>query len=132
MTSKIINGKLNIMEEILIPLGLFASIVVIVYVYYTGRNKERLALIEKGENASVFDLKHKPFPTLKLGMFLVGVGLGFIVGNLLANFTALEEPVAYFSMILLLGGGSLITFFLIERKKNGIRVINFDFKVTKL
>jgi hypothetical protein len=72
MTSKIINGKLNIMEEILIPLGLFASIVVIVYVYYTGRNKERLALIEKGENASVFDLKHKPFPTLKLGMFLVG------------------------------------------------------------
>jgi hypothetical protein len=117
MTSKIINGKLNIMEEILIPLGLFASIVVIVYVYYTGRNKERLALIEKGENASVFDLKHKPFPTLKLGMFLVGVGLGFIVGNLLANFTALEEPVAYFSMILLLGGGSLITFFLIERKK---------------
>ncbi len=105
------------MEEILIPLGLFASIVLIVYIYYNGRNKERLALIDKGENAGVFDLKHKSFPTLKLGMFLVGVGLGFIVGNLLANFTSLEEPVAYFSMILLLGGGSLISFFFIERKK---------------
>ena len=38
------------MEEILIPLGLFASVVLVVYIYYNGRNKERLALIEKGAN----------------------------------------------------------------------------------
>ncbi len=105
------------MEEILIPLGFFASIVVIVYIYYNGRNKERLALIEKGENAGVFDLKRTPFPSLKLGLFLVGVGVGFIAGNIVANYTSLEEPVAYFSMILLFGGGSLISFFLIEKNK---------------
>lgn len=105
------------MEEVLIPLGFFASVVLIVYVYYNGRNKERLALIEKDKDAGIFDLKHKPFPTLKLGMFLVGVGVGILAGNLLANLTSLEEPVSYFSMILLFGGGSLITFFLIEKKK---------------
>ncbi len=106
------------MEEILIPLGLFASIVVIAYVYYNNRNKERLALIDKGEKASnLFDTRKKSFPTLRLGMFLVGVGVGFLAGNLLANATSLEEPVAYFSMLLLFGGGSLITFFLIDMKK---------------
>jgi hypothetical protein len=105
------------MEEILIPLGFFASIVLVVYIYYSGRSKERLALIEKGENAGMFNIKHKPFPTLKLGMFLVGIGVGVLVGNLLAYSSSLEEPVAYFSMILLFGGASLITFFLIEKKK---------------
>jgi len=106
------------MEEILIPLGFFASIVIIVYVYYNGRNKERLALIDKGAKASsLFNETRKSFPTLKLGMFLVGIGFGILAGNLLANVTTLEEPVAYFSMILLLGGGSLITFFLLEKRK---------------
>ena len=114
---QIINSKFKKMEEIFIPLGLFASIVLIVYIYYNGRNKERLALIEKGENASMFSIKHRPFPTLKLGMFLVGTGIGILLGDLLAHATSLEEPVAYFSMILLLGGGSLITFFFIEKKK---------------
>ncbi|NJO92604.1 MAG: hypothetical protein HC831_29305 [Chloroflexia bacterium] len=82
------------MEEILVPIGFFASIVIMVYVYYSGRNKERLALIEKGEKASLLEIKHKPFPTLKLGMFLVGLGVGILAGNLLANLTSLEEPVS--------------------------------------
>ena len=105
------------MVEIMVPLSLFASIVLILYIFYTTRNKERLALIEKGADASLFKTSSKPFPSLKIGMFFVGVGIGILVGNIIAVSTSLEEPVAYFSMILLFGGASLIAYYLIEKKK---------------
>ena len=105
------------MVEIMVPLAFFASVVLIVYMYYTTRNKERMALIEKGADASIFKTGRKSFSVLKWGMFLVGVGIGILVGNILAVSTNLEEPVPYFSMILLFGGGSLIAYYLIEKKK---------------
>ncbi len=40
--------------EILVPIVLFLVIFGIVYLYYSSRNKERLALIEKGAEASIF------------------------------------------------------------------------------
>jgi len=103
--------------EILVPMGFFASVVLILYVYFTSRNKERLALIEKGTDASLFKTSSKPFPTLKIGMFLIGIGIGILMGNIVASLTRLEQEVAYFSMILLFGGASLISFYLIEKNK---------------
>jgi len=103
--------------EILVPMGFFASVVLILYVYFTSRNKERLALIEKGADASLFKTSSKPFPTLKIGMFLIGIGIGILMGNIVATLTSLEQEVAYFSMILLFGGASLICFYLIEKNK---------------
>jgi len=105
------------MEGIFVPISFFASIVLILYVYFTNRNRERLALIEKGADATLFKTSSKPFPTLKIGMFLVGIGLGILMGNIVAKTTALEQEVAYFSMILLFGGFSLIAFYLIEKSK---------------
>jgi hypothetical protein len=105
--------------EIIVPLGFFASFVLIVYVYFTNRNKERLALIEKGADASLFKTSSKPFPTLKIGMFLVGIGLGILMGSIVSSLTSLPEEVAFFSMILLLGGFSLIAYYLIEKSKKG-------------
>ena len=46
-------------EEILIPLSMFAAIFGIVYLYFTTRNKERLALIEKGAALSDIDERKK-------------------------------------------------------------------------
>lgn len=103
------------MEAILIPLGLFAGVVLVVYIYYNSRNKERLALINRGEDASIFDTKSSPFPTLKLGMFLAGTGLGVLVADFLAYNTNLDPGVAFLSMLLLFGGGSLIIFYIIEQ-----------------
>ncbi len=105
------------MVEIMVPLGSFASIVLILYIYYTTRNKERMALIEKGADASLFRTGRKPFSVLKFGMFLVGVGIGILAGNIIEVSTPLEDEVAYFSMILLFGGVSLIANYLIEKKK---------------
>ena len=57
------------MEEILIPLIVFSSIFGMVYVFLNTRNKERLALIEKGADASLFASKknYKSNLTLKFG-----------------------------------------------------------------
>ena len=103
-------------EEILIPISLFASVVLILWLFLSTRNKERMALIEKGADANLFKTKSKPFPTLKLGMFLVGIGLGILFGNIIAVSTSLEEPTAYFSMIFLFAGSSLVTNHLLEKK----------------
>ena len=42
------------MEEVLIPLIVFGTMFAMLYVYLTTRNKERLALIEKGADAKLF------------------------------------------------------------------------------
>ncbi len=105
------------MVEILVPISMFACIVLILYLFFLTINKERLALIEKGADASLFKTKSKQFPTLKLGMFIVGIGLGILFGNIIAVSTSLEEPTAYFSMIFLFAGSSLVINHLLEKKK---------------
>ena len=106
------------MEDILIPIALFATVFGILYIYFHTRNKERLALIEKGADASLFQSKRNyKMVTLKAGLFLTGIALGILLGNVLSETTSLKEETAYFSMIFLCGGLSLILFYMIERKK---------------
>lgn len=102
----------------MIPLGFFAAVVVIVYIYYSGRNKERLALIEKNTDANKFKMAANSLSALKLGVLLMGLGIGFVIANIIDNVTALEPFVAYASTILLFGGGSLVLYFQLEKKFN--------------
>lgn len=105
------------MEEVLIPLIVFASIFGMVYVFLTTRNKERLALIENGADASLFAAKksYKSNLTLKFGMLAVGIGVGIIVASILETYTVLDEEVAYPSMIFLFGGLFLVGNAMIEK-----------------
>ena len=106
------------MEEILIPLIVFSSIFGMVYVFLNTRNKERLALIEKGADASLFASKknYKSNLTLKFGMLAVGIGIGILIASIVAAYTVLDEEVAYPSMIFLFGGLFLIANAMIEKK----------------
>lgn len=105
-------------------IALFATVFGIMYVFYTTRNKERLALIDKGADASLFNtgkdasrtVNWNKF-TLKIGMLLVGIGLGVIMGAILESAgTFPSEEAGYFSMILVFGGLSLVLFYLFDRK----------------
>ena len=106
------------MEEVLIPLIVFASIFGIAYVFLNTRNKERLSLIEKGADASLFATKknHRSNLTLKFGMLAVGIGVGILIASLLESYTVLDEEVAYPSMIFLFGGMFLVANAMIEKK----------------
>lgn len=104
--------------EVLIPISVFAAIFGIFYVYITARNKERMAMIEKGADASTFVTKRNYFAmTLKLGMLLVGIAIGILMGSIIDEYSALPEPVGYFSMIFLFGGIALVVNALMEKKR---------------
>ncbi len=107
-------------EAILIPLIVFSSVFGIFFVWISTRNKERMALIEKGADASLFATKKRNFTniTLKIGMLAVGIGTGILIGSLLSNYTTLDEEVAYPSMIFLFAGLFLVGNAMLEREKN--------------
>ena len=106
-------------EEVFIPLTFFAALFGIFYLYITARNKERLSMIEKGADASMFTRKRKYYAmTLKVGMLLVGIALGILIGSFIDEYTTLPEEVGYFSMIFLFGGLSLIINALMEKKES--------------
>jgi hypothetical protein len=100
-------------SEVLIPITMFLAAFGALYVFFTTRNKERMAMIEKGADPALF--KSRPgnrTTTLKFGMFLIGIALGILMGNVLEVTTRIEEQVAYFSMIFLFGGLSLVIFYM--------------------
>ena len=105
-------------EAILIPLIVFSSIFGIFYVWISTRNKERMALIEKGADASLFATKKRSFTgiTLKIGMLAIGIGTGILIGSLLSSYTLLDEEVAFPSMIFLFGGLFLAANAFLEKK----------------
>ncbi len=94
---------------------IFGSIVMLVYLNI--RKKERMALIEKGADASIFASKPETSPSLKWGIFLSGLAIGLLVGYLLETYLHMHQEIAYFSMLFLFGGMSLIIYHLINRKK---------------
>ena len=94
------------MEGIFVPLSFFLALFAILYVYWTTRTKERLALIEKGADASIFKSETSKFNSLKWGIFLIAVGIGVFCGYALSH--VINEVTAFFTMILICGGVGLI------------------------
>ena len=98
------------MEEILIPISLFLAIFGIVYLYLSTRNKERLALIEKGADASIFMRgKQHAAPIwkiliLNLALLLMAIGLGVFIASFLHYNLGVDDDVAYPGTIFLMSG----------------------------
>ena len=110
--------KLIIMDltGIFITAIVFGFIFGIFYIFV--RKKERLTLIEKGADASIFVSKRRYHSlTLKFGMLFIGVAIGILLGNILEVTTTLQEEVSYFSMIFLFGGIGLVINHFLEKKQ---------------
>lgn len=106
--------------QFLIPIAFFAMVYGIVFLFV--RKKERLAMIAKGTDPTVFETVPKPPTSLKWGLLLVGFGIGILMGKILTLCTSLNEEPAIFSMICLFGGFGLIIYHIVlrrfEMKKN--------------
>ncbi|MBN2174755.1 MAG: hypothetical protein JW731_11530 [Bacteroidales bacterium] len=105
------------LTPVLVLAIIFGSIIAIVYLGI--RKKERMAMLEKGVDASLFETsKKKSAQSLKYGILLIGVALGILIGKLLATTSAFmyEEEAAYFSMIFLFGGLALVIYYFMARK----------------
>ena len=104
------------MEGVVISLGMFAMIYGIVRLGMT--KKEHLMLIQAGLDPATFEKNAKPtLSTVKLGMLLLAVGLGILLANIIVKFNWMDRDAAYFSLVFIFGGASLLVSFLLERKQ---------------
>jgi hypothetical protein len=99
-------------ELIIVPI-IFGAIFGVFYLYFSTRNKERLALIEKGVDASIF-MKGKGHTApiwkvliLNLALLLMGIGLGVFIALVLAHYTTLDEDAIYPAVIFFMAGVGL-------------------------
>lgn len=103
--------------DILIPISFFAMIFGIFYLIYSTRNRERLALIEKGVDASIFFKGTiKGGPTWKIlilntAFLLIGIGLGFFIALFLSTYTSMNSDVVYPATIITMSGVGLLVGF---------------------
>jgi hypothetical protein len=121
----IINENLNFyaMSENVVAVLFFivtgAVLFGVMYVYYTTRNRERMALIEKNADPSILKSGSNgsfKLSAIKFGMLLMGVGLGILAGSILNTTTVLGEEVAFFSMVFLFGGAGLFASYFVGKK----------------
>ncbi len=105
-------------EDILIPLVVFGAMFGIVWVVVSARNRERMAMIEKGVDPKDFITKksYSIYGILKWALLLVGVGLGIFLGSLLDTYTSMPEEATYFACALFFGGAGLAIAFMIQKK----------------
>jgi len=105
-------------EEIFIVLIIFGSIFGIVFVVAQARNRERMAMIEKGVDPKSFMTDRKPnsYGILKWAMLLIGLGFGLFIASLLDAYTSIPEEPAYFASSLFFGGAGLFAAFSIAKK----------------
>ena len=111
------------MEVAIVFMFFFAVIFGIFYLFYSTRNKERLALIEKGADAKIFMSGEKKRSTLtgrvivlNLALLLMGIGLGIFAALIITSYTIMDENAVYPAMIFFMGGLGLFTGFNITKK----------------
>ncbi|MFM2363407.1 MAG: hypothetical protein RLZZ316_2309 [Bacteroidota bacterium] len=101
---------------IFVTLGAFAMVFGLRYL----RNKENMAMIDKGMDPKLNEKSPSPFRSLKWGLLFVGVGLGLFIAYLLEQFALPKDadPEAiYFGLICIGGGLGLIGSYKIEKRE---------------
>jgi hypothetical protein len=100
--------------------GFWAAVIFWVYMHYTSRHRERMALIESGKDASIFKVpknKRDRSNALKYGLVGVMAGLGLVFSSFLQFAGVMEEEIASFAMLILFGGLGLIIFYIIASNR---------------
>ncbi len=118
------SNKLNtnkMASEIIGITGFFITMIVLVVSYFRTRHTERMALINSGRTARIFDANDSESnKALKFGLLLLSIGLGLLVG-LIVDSILNTEPGGVFVSILIFGGISLIFYHIHISAKNKIR-----------
>lgn len=104
-------------------LSVFLVIFGIAYLYFSTRNKERMALIEKGADASIFVKSKRAHAApiwkiliLNLSLLLMAIGLGIFIASILDYNLNVDSEIAYPGTIFLMAGIGLFTGFTLTKK----------------
>ncbi|TVZ57108.1 hypothetical protein OD91_2414 [Lutibacter sp. Hel_I_33_5] len=107
--------------EILIPISMFLATFGVIYLYLSTRNRERLALIEKGADAKIFMKGNtkssfgKVF-ILNLAVLLMGIGLGVFLALILDTYTTMDSDGIYPACIFFMAGVGLFVGFTLTKQ----------------
>lgn len=110
--------------EVAILAIIFGSIFGVFYLFFSTRNKERLALIEKGMEAKIFSRGgHQGNPSpfwkvfiLNLAVLLMGIGVGVLSAMILEQAFGFYEDALYPGVIFLTAGAALFVGFTLTKK----------------
>lgn len=110
----------GMVTAVLINLGLFAMFILIAYYNNRSRNKERMAMIEKGMDVSeIYKRKENKYGFLKFGLIIIGIGVGLIFSVILAKINLFPAVVSYFIGVLMFTGLAILyANNLIEKRKS--------------
>jgi len=107
----------------LVFISFFVVIFGITYLFFSTRNKERLALIEKGADANIFVKQKRSNPPpiwkiiiLNIALLLMGIGLAIFIASLMVHNLGMDEEVAYPGTIFLMAGVGLFVGFTMTKK----------------
>lgn len=113
-----------------------ACIFGIFYLFVTTRNRERMAMIEKGADPALFSAIREPRSpkvksngsglkfSLKSGMLIIGVGIGFVISVLFRGLAPGDlYPLLVIGIILICGGAGLVAGFYMGRNLEKKEVI---------
>ena len=87
----------------------FTFLTVAFYLLISSRHRERMELMERNLDASVFTPQKNENRSLKNGLLFTMIGIGLILGDVMERLSLLQEDIAYFAMIFLMGGLGLLT-----------------------
>lgn len=113
---------MNIHDSITIII-FFAAVFGIFYLFFTTRHRERMNMIDKGMSLQPARPLDHPLRSLKSGLLLIGVGIGFLVGFLFQEAAAPGGeygPLPYAVGMCIFGGLALVFFYVFfGRKQQG-------------
>jgi hypothetical protein len=108
----------------LVPIVLFVTMFATLFAFLYLRNKEHMALIERGINPKESYKKFGSLTYLKYGLLMIGGGIGLLSAYLIdesmpkGSFgVGPERPALYFSLIGICGGIGLVISYFIEKKE---------------
>jgi len=103
---------------VMIPIVAIISVFTMIVYLRRYENTERMAMIEKGVDPSLFTKKQRSGTsgTLRASLLLIGAGVGLLIAYFLDRTYNMEE-IAYFSMLFIFGGLGLGAAYLIEERK---------------
>lgn len=101
---------------------IFGTLFGIVYVAVSSRTRVRLALIEKGSEASIFNSKTSrksnvlPLILVNISLLLVSIGIGIFLAAILSQSFNVREGIAYPGTIFTVAGIGLFVGYLISSR----------------
>ncbi|MDH3649130.1 MAG: hypothetical protein OEQ53_05565 [Saprospiraceae bacterium] len=104
------------MVPIIAIVSVFGTTAFVLYLFLTSRHKERMALIESGQDASIFQQDKDLRSNLKYGFIAIAIGIALFVGHFMEEYTTMEDGAGYFAMIFLLGGLALLLYYRLSSK----------------